>query len=178
MAFDKFPTPSLFGAMRESVDGSLLMIWSPRTIKCSERYGDHVFVDLSWVVFEDYMIDRDEDGSILDDDDGDARVKDEWVALIEKYPNNFILGSDIVADFRKYRAEIRKYNALLKQLTPDTRTKVANGNFVRIMPQNGVTLTHDYVYPEKRFTRYDGPLPEPPVDYEEHLEKPRSETPE
>ena len=72
-----------------------------------------MFIDLSWVVFEDYILLRDEEGDIQYDDDGDARIREEWVDLIEKYPNNFILGSDIVADFRKYHSEIRKYNALL-----------------------------------------------------------------
>lgn len=128
------------------------------------RHGDHVFVDLSWVVFEDYIIERDEQHHILYDGEGDAMIRQEWIDLIEKYPDNFMLGSDIVADFRKYHAEIRKYNALLKNLKAETRVKVGNMNFLRIMPKEGISLEHDYVYPEKRFTRYKGPLEEAPID--------------
>jgi hypothetical protein len=122
------------------------------------RYRDHVYIDLSWVVFEDYIIQRDEERRIVFDEDGDAKIRPEWIELIEMYPNNFILGSDVVADFRKYHASIRKYNALLKVLKPETREKVGNGNFVRVMPKKGLTIPHDYTYPESRFTRYKGPL--------------------
>ena len=69
-----------------------------------------------------------------------------------------MLGSDIVADVRKYHAEIRKHNALLKRLKPATRVKVGNANFLRVMPKEGVSLPYGYVYPEDRFTRYEGPL--------------------
>jgi len=121
--------------------------------KVLANHADHVLVDLSWVVFENYMIKRDELGQILTDADGDAMIRPEWVELIEKYPTNFILGSDKVGDFRKYRSEIRKYNALLKALSPDARPLVANGNFIRIMPKKGLTLSLDYSYPEDRFTK-------------------------
>ena len=126
------------------------------------RHGDHVFVDLSWVVFEDYMVLQDEERHVLYDDDGDARIRQEWVNLVEKYPDNFLLGSDIIADFRKYHAEIREYNALLKRLKPEARVKVGDENFIRVMPKKGMSLPAGYVYPEKRFTRYQGPLEEAP----------------
>ena len=60
------------------------------------------------------------------------------------------------------RAEIRKYNALLKRLKPKTRVQVGNSNFVRVMPKKGVSLPLGYVYPPERFTRYIGPLEEAP----------------
>jgi hypothetical protein len=163
-AFRTFPKTTFIwchaGISRRIVVDDLV----PTHDKILARFGDHVFIDLSWVVFEDYILLRDEEGDVLYDDDGDARIRQEWVDLIEKYPNNFILGSDIVADFRKYHSEIRKYNALLKVLKPETRIKVGNGNFVRVMPKQGVTIPADYVYPESRFTRYQGPLEQPPKE--------------
>ena len=123
------------------------------------KHKSHVYVDLSWVVFEDYMVQNDEHAQPVADEDGDPSIKAEWIELIEKYRDNFMLGSDVVADFREYHGQIRKYNALLKHLRPKTREKVASGNFVRIMPKKGLTLPHEYVYPEKRYTHYDGPLP-------------------
>jgi hypothetical protein len=101
-----------------------------------------VYIDLSWVVFEDY---------ILKDLDG-------WAALIEKYPDNFMIGSDKVGRLGNYRQEIRKYEALLRALKrPTTVEKVARANFLRIMRHEAITLPADYVYPERRYTRR--PLP-------------------
>jgi hypothetical protein len=119
---------------------------------------DHLSIDLSWVVFENYLIKRDESGETIKDSNDDPEIRPEWVQLIEKYPANFILGSDKVGDFTKYRDEIRKYNALLKVLTPKTRVLVANGNFVSVMPKDGLTLPSDYFYPEKRYTRHSLPV--------------------
>ena len=101
------------------------------------KHGSHVYIDLSWVVFENYVL----------------KDLDRWVALIEKYPDNFMIGSDKVGRFEKYRQEIRKYNALLRALKrPTTVEKVARANFLRVMRQEAITLPADYCYPEKRYT--------------------------
>ena len=161
-AFQAFPETVFIwchaGVSRRIVVDDLVLIHD----QILARYGKNVLIDLSWVVFEDYIILRNEEGLILYDEDGDAKIRQEWVDLIEKYPANFMLGSDIVADFRKYRAEIRKYNALLKRLKPKTRVQVGNSNFVRVMPKKGVSVPLGYVYPPERFTRYIGPLEEAP----------------
>jgi hypothetical protein len=161
-AFETFPKTVFIwchaGISRRIVVDDLVEIHT----EILRRHGSHVYIDLSWVVFEDYMIQRDEERRIIYDEDGDAKIRPEWIDVIERYPDNFMIGSDIVANFRKYHVEIRKYNALLKVLRPETRAKVANGNFIRVMPKKGVTVPHDYVYPEDRFTRYKGPLELPP----------------
>lgn len=161
-AFATFPKTTFIwchaGISRRIVVNDLV----PTHDRILSRYHDHVYIDLSWVVFEDYMLLRDAEGHVQFDKDDDPIIRQEWIDLIEKYPDNFIVGSDIVADFRKYHAEIRKYNALLKKLKPETRVKVGNGNFVRVMPKKGATILPGYVYPENRFTQYEGPLENAP----------------
>jgi hypothetical protein len=159
-AFDAFPKTQFVwchaGISRRIVVDDLIEIIDERVLA---KHKDHVCIDLSWVVFEDYLIKRDDTGTVVKDADGDAVIQEDWVALIEKYPTTFILGSDKVGDFTKYRSEIRKYNSLLKVLSPKTRELVANGNFIRIMPKMGLTLPPDYSYPEKRFTGRVMPSP-------------------
>ena len=159
-AFEEFPD-TLFilchaGVSRRVVISDLIDILDEQILAA---HGDHVYVDLSWVVFEDYMVLKDDQGRPVKDEDGDPKIKAEWIELIEKYPDNFMLGSDVVGDFREYRGVIRRYNALLKHLKSGTREKVANGNFVRIAPKKGLTLPRGYVYPEERYRWYKGPLP-------------------
>jgi hypothetical protein len=159
-AYEEFPRTVFIhahaGVSRRIVIDDLVEIIDKQILA---DHKSHVHIDLSFVVFEDYMVLKDERGEPVLDEDKDPRIKDEWIALIERYPDNFLLGSDIVGDFREYHEVIRRYNALLKHLRPKTRKKVANGNFLRIMPEKGITLPHDYVYPEGRYLHYDGPLP-------------------
>ena len=105
--------------------------------KVLAEQGSHVYLDLSWVVYESYVL----------------KDLDRWVALIEKYPDNFMVGSDKVGRFGNYRKEIRKYNQLLKALKqPATMEKVARANFLRVMRKEAITLPVDYCYPETRYT--------------------------
>jgi hypothetical protein len=153
-AFEEFPKTNFIwchaGVSRRIVVDDLIAIISEEVLA---DHGSHVCVDLSWVVFEDYLLQRDPSGDIVRDADNAPVIRPDWVSLIEEFPENFILGSDKVGDFRKYHAEIRKYNALLKALKPQTRRLVAHKNFERVMPKKGITLPKDYMYPESRFTR-------------------------
>ena len=106
----------------------------------------NVNVDLSWVVFEQEII-----LANRFDVDGDPMIKLAWIGLIEKYSDRFMIGSDKVGSFAGYRNEIRKWDALLKQLQPETREMIAQTNFLQIMPPEGLTLPDDYYYPEANF---------------------------
>ncbi|MDA7541252.1 hypothetical protein N8639_00265 [bacterium] len=85
------------------------------------------------------------------DADADPVIKPSWIALIEKHPSRFMIGSDKVGSFAGYRKEIRKWDALLKHLKPKTQKMVAQENFLRIMPKKGLTLPSGYYYPETKF---------------------------
>lgn len=106
----------------------------------------NVYVDLSWVVFEQEIVVANKF-----DKDGDPLINPAWISLIEKYPDRFMIGSDKVGSFATYRIEIRKWDALLKHLQPKTRSLVAQKNFLRVFPKKGLTLPGDYYYPEDRF---------------------------
>jgi len=123
-------------------------------------HQSHVLIDLSWVVFEDYLLDRDHNGDVKHAPiSGEPLIRREWIDLIEKFPGNFLLGSDKVGDFTgdKYKKEIRKFDPLLRQLKPEVAKQVASLNWLRIVPEDGLTLPEGYKYPEFRYTQRSGP---------------------
>ncbi len=101
-------------------------------------HQNHVFIDLSWVVYPNY---------ILKDLNG-------WSALIRRYPDNFVLGSDAVGRFGDYPDQIRIYEPLFDALgDPNLIEKVASRNFLRIMRTQGIALDPSYHYPESRYSQ-------------------------
>ena len=95
-------------------------------------------IDLSWVVYKDYVL----------------KDVDSWTALINKYPSNFVLGSDAVGRFGDYPDQIRIYEPLFDALGDlDLIEKLASGNFLRIMRNHGIVLDPTYKYPESRYSR-------------------------
>ena len=77
-------------------------------------------VDISWVVFSDY-IDKDEASLAA------------WTALIERFPDRIMIGSDKVGHWDTYPAEMTKYNKLLSRLSPTTAKKIAGENIRRLL---------------------------------------------
>ena len=81
----------------------------------------NVSVDLSWVVYTD--------------DAAPKGVPDEqWVALVEKFPSRFMIGSDSVGHFQKHAATIAQYYVFLDRLKPETAKRVARDNFLSLLP--------------------------------------------
>ena len=97
---------------------------------------NNVYCDISWVIFEDYLV--------------PLRLKGEpdpkFIKLFEKYPNRFMIGTDIVARFSPdrdpnvYKPQVRKYETILKKLRPSTARKMATENAYRLLPKKGMTL--------------------------------------
>jgi hypothetical protein len=112
-------------------------------------YGDQVYIDLSWVVLQDYVL-----------EDLDA-----WVKLIKRYPDRFLIGSDVVGKLSTMRATLRPYDQLLAALPEKLRQKVARDNFVNLFSgmaakrkaagfgNKGITLPHDYEFSEAAHVR-------------------------
>ena len=69
-----------------------------------------------------------------------------------RYPNNFVIGSDVVGRYDGYEETVRRYDALLLDLGPDLADKVGRENLVSIMPKDGITLDPGYIYPEHAYT--------------------------
>ncbi len=78
-------------------------------------------IDLSWVIFDQEI--------------APAGVLDQrWAALIEEYPNRFVIGSDVVGVVDQYKPTIQRYYLLLDALKPETARKVAHDNFLALLP--------------------------------------------
>lgn len=105
---------------------------------------DQVYIDLSWVVLEDYI----------------DRELDRWVELIERYPGRFMIGSDAVGRASAIDQELNRYDLLLSRLSADVRVRVAHDNFADLMQEmaqmraaaglgaQGIVLDDSYEYPE------------------------------
>ena len=109
-----------------------------------DNYHENLYLDLSWVVLGAYVY----------------KNLDEWVALIQKYPDNFLIGSDSVGKYSGIPMELKKYQALLSALPAETRSKVAYKNLASILDKSeaerhrkgfgkgGITLPHEFSLPE------------------------------
>jgi len=112
--------------------------------KLLEQYPDNLFLDLSWVVLGSYIY----------------KSMDQWVALIKRYPDNFVIGSDSVGKYSSIPMELKKYQVLLAALPEATRAKVSYGNLARILKlsktdrrqkklgETGIVLPDDFQLPE------------------------------
>lgn len=86
---------------------------------------ENLFIDLSWLVFENY---------ILCADDEKELIRPEWLSLISNFSDRFMIGSDNVGHFSTYNQNIFKYYTLLDALKPDHARKVAADNFLSLLP--------------------------------------------
>ncbi len=160
-AFEEFPRTTFIyahaGVSRRVVVEDLTEILDRYVLT---PHQNHVLIDLSWVVFEDYLLDRDRHGGVKRCRiSGEPLIRREWIELIEKFPGNFLLGSDKIGNFTgdQYTKEIRKFDPLLSQLKPEVAKQVASLNWLRIVPKAGLTLPEGYKYPEFRYTQRSGP---------------------
>ncbi|MDD2338243.1 MAG: hypothetical protein PHD01_16930 [Geobacteraceae bacterium] len=88
-------------------------------------------VDISWVVYPDY----------IGKDNQSLKI---WAALLEAFPDRFMIGSDKVGHWGGYREEIRKYDPLLALLKPETARKITRENILVIIDAESV-VEHDKV---------------------------------
>jgi predicted TIM-barrel fold metal-dependent hydrolase len=79
-------------------------------------HHNNLFVDLSWVVYDDVVCDP------------DYTPKHTWVELIEEYADRFMIGSDTCGHFEAYGQTMARYNSLFDALKESTVEKVARGN--------------------------------------------------
>ena len=122
-----------------------LPFWIEEVLKDS---GDQVYIDLSWVVLDDYIY----------------KDLDRWVQLIKRYPARFMIGSDAVGGASRLKQEFSRFDRLLSRLPPDVRVKVAHDNFADLMQEmvdmraklglgkEGIMLDFNYEFPESAHT--------------------------
>lgn len=90
----------------------------------------NLFVDVSWVVYETNLLKN-------------AKPDEKWVALVERYPDRFMIGTDKVGHFKEYPQEILKYKAFLDALNPATAKKLARENLLSVLPKRAAHLTEE-----------------------------------
>jgi hypothetical protein len=86
---------------------------------------------------------------------------DTWVELIKRYPDRFMIGSDVVGKVSGISATLRPYDDLLRVLPEAVRRKVAHDTFAKLMEsmaskreaaglgEKGIVLASDYEYSDK-----------------------------
>lgn len=79
----------------------------------------NLHVDTSWVGFDDEMCAR-------------GLLRPEWVGLVERHADRFLVGSDLVGHFSALGPTLRRYEPLLLALSAGAREQVARGNALRI----------------------------------------------
>lgn len=86
---------------------------------------DNLWIDLSWSVLEPYILDT------------DGKPRATWIALIEAYPDRFVIGSDLVGHFDRIGTKLSEFDVLLDALPPDTARKLAHANLLALLPERG-----------------------------------------
>ncbi|MGY2228206.1 amidohydrolase family protein [Pseudomonas tolaasii] len=95
----------------------------PTLSRMLEAYPN-LYIDLSWSMLTPYLL----------DDAGQPRA--EWLKLVERFPDRFMLGSDVVGRFNKLGKELRRFDPFLDALPEDVSRKVARDNFLAILPKS------------------------------------------
>ena len=94
-----------------------------------EMFAAHpnFYADISWVVYDYYMLGEFPDGYFT------GNTSDDWVALMEKYPDRIMVGTDKVGHWKSYPNEVVKYYQLLDKLKPATAEKICRTNILGLV---------------------------------------------
>lgn len=57
---------------------------------------------------------------------------DQWARLIRKYPDRFMIGTDVVGHWTQYKVNIEKYYVLLDRLPKEVAQNLSYGNILRL----------------------------------------------
>lgn len=88
----------------------------------------NLYVDISWVFFENYVR-----GDLLRKNVDTDIFADMWAAIIERYPDRFMIGTDKVGHWTDYPYEIGKYYMLIDKLKPETARKLCRENVLALL---------------------------------------------
>ncbi|CAK16356.1 amidohydrolase family protein [Pseudomonas entomophila] len=83
----------------------------------------NLYVDLSWSVREPYLL-------------GPQGVpRQEWVALVERFAQRFVLGSDLVGRFDSLGEQMHGFDPFLDALPAAVAEQVSRTNFINLLPK-------------------------------------------
>ena len=91
------------------------------------RENKNLWVDISWLVYDYYFLDKFPDNYF----DGDSL--NDWAELIERHPDRFMIGTDKVGHWKTYPNEVVKYYTLLDKLRPSTVDMICRDNALSLI---------------------------------------------
>ncbi|HWD32184.1 MAG TPA: amidohydrolase family protein [Pseudomonas sp.] len=94
----------------------------PTLSRMLESYPN-LYVDLSWSVLRPYLLDE------------QGKPRGEWVALVKRFPERFMLGSDVVGQFDSLGEQLHSFDPFLDALPVEVAQKVARDNFLAVLPR-------------------------------------------
>lgn len=94
----------------------------PTLARLLETYPN-LYVDLSWSVLEPYLL------------DDRKQPRKAWVELVRRFPERFMLGSDVVGRFGSVGEQMHGFKPFLDALPEDLAHKVARDNFLAVLPR-------------------------------------------
>ncbi|MDT4849144.1 Amidohydrolase [compost metagenome] len=83
----------------------------------------NLYIDLSWSVLRPYLLDK------------DGKPDRQWLALVQRYPERFMLGSDVVGRFDGLGDNLAAFAPFLDALPEAVARKVARDNFIAVLPR-------------------------------------------
>ncbi|WP_460416083.1 amidohydrolase family protein [Pseudomonas sp. microsymbiont 2] len=83
----------------------------------------NLYVDLSWSVLKPYLLDP------------QGVPRQAWVALVERFPQRFVLGSDLVGRFDSLGEQMHGFDPFLDALPAAVAEQVSRRNFVNLLPK-------------------------------------------
>lgn len=94
----------------------------PTLQRMLEAYPN-LYIDLSWSVLHPYLLDE------------QGTPDKDWLALVTRYPERFMLGSDVVGKFDGLGEQMHGFAPFLDALPEDVARKVARDNFLAVLPR-------------------------------------------
>ena len=82
----------------------------------------NLYIDLSWTVLRPYLL------------DAGGRPDEAWLQLVRRYPERFMLGSDVVGRFDGLGQYLEDFRPFLDALPADVARQVARDNFLAVLP--------------------------------------------
>ena len=93
----------------------------PEKIREALNQNQNLFIDISWVVYDEVIAPNDS-------------VDQEWINLIEDFPDRFVIGTDNTGFYSTYEKNIRKYDLLFEKLDEKTRNRLSYENLYNLLP--------------------------------------------
>lgn len=89
------------------------------TVETLLEAHDNLWIDLSWTALDHVIV--------------DGKVDPDWLALVERFPDRFVIGSDLVGRFDSLAEKMRAYDPLLDALPGDVARRVARDNLLALL---------------------------------------------